>query len=281
MSKQLGKCSFVILLLFLSGCFLVEEARLNEARLAFFDAVNKGDTQKVEEILDTGVLGVDTRMPIEGLLNRAAGAIHVAAFNGDNEMINLLVRRGADVNARGFVCLVSDQTNPRGTPFYCAVHNGHGESAFLLLDLGADPYIKINDTFRAAISRGLVEIVNYLMDKDIDINSRDLEGMTALHWAVEKGYVDIVSQLVLEGAYTNLRTYRSPPSILNLNDCYTPLGLAEVMLADISSQEDLSAEERALSSRLNETISFLEALSPEALEAEQSRQGCLKGPVNW
>jgi ankyrin repeat protein len=59
--------------------------------------------------------------------------LHVAALAGNRQVANLLLRHGADVNARG------DQGM---TPLHCAALNGNLEMAELLLKRGADPTLK-------------------------------------------------------------------------------------------------------------------------------------------
>ena len=58
-----------------------------------------------------------------------------AAAEGQNEIVDLLIAKGADVNAKGEL----------GTPLDCAIVCGHKEIAELLIAEGADVNVKIWD----------------------------------------------------------------------------------------------------------------------------------------
>ena len=67
---------------------------------------------------------------------RGDTALHHAARNGDIEIVELLVSRGADVNAR------SDHGH---FPLYCAAGHGHLETTRYLMENGADLEARLSD----------------------------------------------------------------------------------------------------------------------------------------
>jgi len=68
-----------------------------------------------------------------------------------------------------------------------------------------------------AAMRGEVDVVRVLLRQGADVNAAQGDGMTALHWAAEKGDVEITAMLIFAGA--NLE------AVTRLGD-YTPLHLA-------------------------------------------------------
>lgn len=68
-----------------------------------------------------------------------------------------------------------------------------------------------------AAMRGEVDVVKVLLRQGADVNAAQGDGMTALHWAAEKGDVEITAMLIFAGA--NLE------AVTRLGD-YTPLHLA-------------------------------------------------------
>ncbi len=95
-----------------------------------------------------------------------ATPLHVAAWHGHWEPIEILIDNGADIDAL--------EENGR-SPLHLAVYNEKMEVIRLLLENEADPDIK------------------------------DIEGNTALHWMVEEGNSEIVRLLIEYGADVNMK----------------------------------------------------------------------------
>ena len=108
-------------------------------------------------------------------------ALHIAA-GFDLSKIEILIYKGADVNAKD--------------------------------DSGSTPLIKAAKSYRNEyeITDGLRSLLNH----NADLEAKDLDGMTALHWAVKQGLPDVVELLVEKNANTEAMD----------NNGKTPLDLA-------------------------------------------------------
>lgn len=111
------------------------------------------------------------------------------------EMITILINAGAGVNERdidGF------------TPAFVAAISDRLVLLKVLVKHGAD--LNLKGTRGAGIIhevayRGNIEVVSYLLDQGVDVNSKDFEnGWTALHYAVQRGRRRVVSLLLKRGA---------------------------------------------------------------------------------
>jgi ankyrin repeat protein len=91
------------------------------------------------------------RPAVQALLAKGAAvnqpgwsALHYAAASGDDEIARILLQKGAKIDA----------TSPAGTglftPLMMAAREGHGATALLLIDLGANPAVKNSEGLTAA-----------------------------------------------------------------------------------------------------------------------------------
>jgi hypothetical protein len=116
-----------------------------------FEAAQRGDAAKVEELLKKGA-DVNAR--------NWAGVtpLHIAAANGYLEVVKLLLEHGADANAREEDGL---------SPLHIAAANGYLEVVKLLLEHGADPAIRNNRGWTpldVARTSGREEVVKVLKE---------------------------------------------------------------------------------------------------------------------
>ena len=58
------------------------------------------------------------------------------------------------------------------------------------------------------VEKRFPDLVYILLNYDIDVNARDNLGNTALHWAAQWGYLDIVKELSKHGADPNAVNYQ-------------------------------------------------------------------------
>lgn len=149
------------------------------------------------------------------------GSALQAASEGRSEaIVRLLLDRGADTNARG--------GRWGGDALQVASYDGNEAVVRLLLERGADLGI-IDGEFSAlhmASSQGLAEVVRILLEKvskgerQVNINAVDECGRTALILASQEGHLDIVQELLAEGADLNVEGYDGDTALsLALEQC--------------------------------------------------------------
>ena len=158
------------------------------------------------------------------------------------DVVRLLIDRGANVNARYTKKIPPRQAQgeitvaPGSTPLYRAVRAIDFASVKLLIDAGATPSLALNDgstTLMAAAGLGAprgagdeqvteagdrndpLDVVKVLVEKGADINAANDIGMTAMHYAVQRGSDRIVEYLASKGARfdTKNKQGRSPADL--------------------------------------------------------------------
>jgi ankyrin repeat protein len=177
------------------------------------EAVAAGDAKAVATMLENGV-PPDSR-------HDGTTALYTAAVAGDESLVELLLRAGADPNLLsagpggegtplcaaacwGYVDVLRsllahgadpDQAEDEWwTPLRWAAAHGHESAARVLLDAGANPDLKapIGDATR----RGSVGVVKALLEHGADPDETDAEGQTALELAEWWSGKDVEAELV-------------------------------------------------------------------------------------
>ena len=111
--------------------------------------------------------------------------LHIAAVNGNDDVVRVLLERGADINAR---------TSTQRTPLHIAVEKWHDEVVRMLLERGAD--VNARNMWQAtplhiAAFHGDDEVARMLLERGADINARTKDGETALDWANREGHTGV------------------------------------------------------------------------------------------
>jgi ankyrin repeat protein len=146
-----------------------------------------------------------------------------AAYAGQEELVNRLIRAGADVNARsksgktaligaaqyghaGIVkSLLAAKANAnfveqtQETALMHAAIEWHLVVVQLLMEKG----IRENDVrnaFIAAAGEGRIQIVQYFISRGVDVNARNAYGVTPLTVAGHSGQLEVVRALLAAGA---------------------------------------------------------------------------------
>ena len=134
-------------------------------------------------------------------------AIIWAASRGDEQVVRLLIEKGADVNA----CDADGNY-----ALHHALENGHEQVARLLIEKGADVTAcdaNGNPALHYASNNGDEQVVRLLIEKEADVNACDAyTERSALHFASRNGHKQVVRLLVEQGANVNIRdaTYKNP-----------------------------------------------------------------------
>jgi ankyrin repeat protein len=174
-------------------------------------AAREGDADRVRELLDAGA-DVNVRNTDKQRLQYTP--LHWAAYYGHLEIAEILISRGADLDA----------VDPDySTPLYLAAEEGHPKVVEFLISKGAEVNVKSSRSgytplHRAAwgpvgmrkhlggrtvreadLNENYLEIVGMLLEKGAKVNARDNGGKTALDQAIKNGEKEIVVLLRKHG----------------------------------------------------------------------------------
>jgi cytohesin len=115
--------------------------------------------------------------------------LHIAAEGGHNEIAELLIAKGANVNAK---------TNDGETPLDKAVHHGQTEITGLLRKHSGKSGAE--DSVHVAALVGNIEAVKQHLATGTDVNAKADDEWTPLHEAAWHGHKEIVELLIAKGA---------------------------------------------------------------------------------
>lgn len=159
---------------------------------AFLHAVYKGTNITIKSLVDGGVdinVSVGSRIGV-------ISPLHLAAGTGDIQMVEELIRIGADVN----------KINDLGeTPLY-EVSRLDIEMAQLLLSHGVDINWGNNrgeTCLHKATSYRYPRMAQFLLEHGASINQTDNNGQTPLHWVFQDGDLETLQLLLSYGADVN------------------------------------------------------------------------------
>ena len=173
----------------------------------------------------------------------------VCSMRGEYEIAFLLLHNGAYPNIQylngttpliiayemGYFNLFSLLLEKNGNPnslnqygeplLYMASADGNHSIVFSLLQHGADPnQVVISNHYSPLIvasAKGYIKIVEILLEENVQINHRALDGSTALYRACENGHFDVIEMLLIKGANPNV-PYNPDKSMLKIS----PLAIA-------------------------------------------------------
>ena len=125
--------------------------------------------------------------------------LHYASFRGNLQIIRLLIENSADINALSINGLnmlhkAAQGNKPSIIVYYNKKYN---------MDLNSTDKDSLNALHLATIS-GMDSSVVYLLSLGIDPNLQDVNGNTALHYAVKYNHVRIIKKLLQYGAKRNI-----------------------------------------------------------------------------
>ena len=161
-----------------------------------WEAAEEGNVEAVKQHLAAG-----TDVDVKG--GRMSGTpLHLAAEFGHKEVAELLITKGADVNAK----LVGGHLKGM-TPLDYATHpdnpNASAETADLLRKHGGKSGAA--DSIHVATSLGNIEAVKQHIAAGADVNAKDKYGRTPLHKATVEGHKYVVELFIAKGANVNAK----------------------------------------------------------------------------
>lgn len=136
---------------------------------------------------------------IESFLNEAGA--------GNKERIELFIKAGMDVNAKGV---------DGNTALMQASVNDNFEVVKLLIDNGADVNAKGSEGFTALMvvsSKGNLVIARLLIKKGADVNVKNNDGETALMLASLNGNIEMAKLLIEKGADVNAKSNKDKTAL--------------------------------------------------------------------
>ena len=167
---------------------LILEAKIPDTGLALINAANKGDSEVVEALLDSGA-------DINARDEQNQTALHQAASRGHTPIVKLLLERRADVNAKNLF---------GQTPLLAPVYRGSLDIVQALLGAGADVDARsgfAGQTPLLAVSSGRTKVVEALLEEGADVNAKgEAYHETALMLAATTGSTATVKALLEKGA---------------------------------------------------------------------------------
>ncbi|KAJ8960761.1 hypothetical protein NQ318_020054 [Aromia moschata] len=154
-------------------------------------AVNSGNVEMVEYLVTA--LGKDLSINQNDAC--CFSPLHMAAANGDAEMVRLLLERGANVNAVG--------GRQRQSALHIAARAARLPIMRILVDAGADVNsvdIEERSVLTSAVRQGDEEAVGYLVKLGARVNHEEPGGVTPLRLAVWANNAPLVRVLLAGGA---------------------------------------------------------------------------------
>ncbi|TVY45537.1 Ankyrin [Lachnellula subtilissima] len=191
--ERVGGHGTVIKLLYERGAQL--ESEDSDRRTPLSLATDNGDEAAVKQLIHLGA-------SVESKDNKGRSPLSWAASNGHEAVVQQFIEKFPEQ-------LLSKDSNGR-IPLMWAASASHGAIVNLLLD---DRHVD-NDTVRAqieaqnaderstlhfAVGGGSEEITQKLIDENIDQNTKDTQGINAIHIAAEQGHITILKILIDRG----------------------------------------------------------------------------------
>lgn len=132
------------------------------------------------------------------------------------QMLTYLLEQGADVNA-----VASKET--LNTPLLVAAHGGWYDNVLVLLEFGADTRavdalgrnaLAIVLTQGGATENELKKLVPLLLDVDLDVNHKDLQGDTPIQIALQQGELALVKKMLRQGVPLDIQSPNTAEAFL-------------------------------------------------------------------
>ena len=159
-------------------------------KLGLFDTAALGTAAQLDALLRKDPASLKYRSAFGWTL------LHVAAFAGNTATTELLLKKGAAIEARA-------ESRFRNTPLQTALLTGELATAKLLLDHGADALVRQHKgatPMHEAAFLGRQDLVQLLLDHGAELNSVSDDGKTPLAEALRGGHPDLAEWMKGKGA---------------------------------------------------------------------------------
>jgi hypothetical protein len=157
-------------------------------------AIENGDVRAARNWLDEG-------LPADYPADRIGTGLMIAAWEGNIEMMELFVARGASVNRAN---------RNEETALMLAAWRGHADAVRWLLDRGAriDRPGLAWSALHYAVFNGHDTVARLLIERGANVNARSTNGSSALMMAAREGKDKVAKLLIERGADPNIRNDR-------------------------------------------------------------------------
>ncbi len=199
-------------------------------------------------------------------------ALGLAAESGNVGLVERLLDKGVDVNAKGF---------QSARPLHYAAKSGHCEIIELLIKRGATVDAKKyggrtplhEAAYARRVSRDLVAVETLpaaalLIEHGADVNARDSQKWTPLHNAASAGRVEVAALLIEHGADVNARENYKETPLHKAASGYRSNSKKAIQIIELLLSNGADANEKTVSG-----VTLLQRYPSEAIRAMLRKYG--------
>ena len=179
-----------------------EDNPLSLEEFALHQAAELGNFPVVQDL-------VDHQVNVNAVDQYAWTALHFATREGYDTIASYLIDRGADFTIAGETSVGGDFAG-YWTPVHLSAWNGRLQIFKLLTSLGADLSARVwidygSTPLHLAAEKGYYEIVQELINQGVEVDSRNEYAETPLHLSCFEGYYVTSQELINAGANVNVQ----------------------------------------------------------------------------
>eukprot|EP00899_Mesostigma_viride_P010377 jgi/Mesvir1/19340/Mv10398-RA.1 len=254
---------------------------LRTAPTGVLQVVERNDTEECKAYLDglrEQIGNLSERVNrLDGLMRRAP--LHVAAENGNVDIMKLLIDANADINL---------PDGDGATPLHWAsAHNGV-DAVKLLLGLHCNPTVADNYLhdlpLHWAAAKGHVKVASLLVSAGSNPGAVNKHGWTPIHMAAANGHGDMIRFLLGRGADPNVQNNKGNTA-LHLACAGSQVWIVEVLVAagvrtDIKNEEGFIAYEMTKNDLISRELVAADANEAMAMSPTRAYAAMRKNPFS-